>query len=154
MKKMGFNKSGWLSLLARSLSLALFFCFAGLQSGHAQVAVKFEAGKNTSVEKTLDTCNGDVTATSTRFTDDGSNDGNYADPVGQARLDTVEICPKDKWHRVKVVFTDFDLEAGDVLYVFEGDKAAARASGGLAPANNPLAKIYIDSNNNPERFLK
>jgi len=130
MKKMGFNKSGWLSFLRQSLSLALFFCFAGLQSGQAQVAVKFTASDTTSIAHKLDACNGDVTSSSTRFTDDGTNDGNYADPVGHERRDTVEFCPKDQWHRVKVVFTDFDLEKEDTLLVFDGNRAAVRANAG------------------------
>jgi len=116
MKKMGFNKSGWLSFLGRSLSLALFFCFAGLQSSQAQVVAA----------QVVAAFNGEVTSSSTRFTDDGTNDGNYSDPVGQLRADTVEFCPKDQWHRVKVVFTDFDLAVDDTLLVFEGDIAAVR----------------------------
>ena len=126
MKKMGFTKSGWLSFLGRSLSLALFFCFAGLQSSQAQVVAAFEAGETTTTAERIDACNGEVTSSSTRFTDDGTNDGNYSDPVGQLRADTVEFCPKDQWHRVKVVFTDFDLAVDDTLLVFEGDIAAVR----------------------------
>jgi len=125
---MGFTKSGWLSFLGRSLSLALFFCFAGLQSSQAQVVAAFKAGETTTTAERIDACNGEVTSSSTRFTDDGTNDGNYNDPVGQLRADTVEFCPKDQWHRVKVVFTDFDLAVDDTLLVFEGDIAAVRTS--------------------------
>ena len=91
-------------------------------------------GANTCTVEKLTSCNGDVTADGTQFTDDGFNDGNYADI--RARLDTVEFCPTDKWHYVKVVFTQFDLEdsstgTGDTLIAYQGNKAAVR--NGLMP---------------------
>jgi len=128
MKKMSFTNSKWSSLLGRSAFLALFaLCFAGLQSAQAQAVVAaFATADTTCTVKVLTACNGEPTASSQRFTDDGTNDGNYADT--HERRDTVEFCPTDKWHRVKVVFTEFDLEDGkDSLVVFNGQKADVRA---------------------------
>jgi len=85
----------------------------------------------------LTTCNTDVTSDkSTRFTDDGSNDGNYADPTGArggraangGRMDTIVICAANAWQTVKVVFNDFDLEEGDTLFAFDGNKAEVIAA--------------------------
>ncbi|MFK7979184.1 MAG: hypothetical protein AB8G86_04325, partial [Saprospiraceae bacterium] len=79
----------------------------------------------------LEECGETVTADGHQFTDDGTNDGNYGDSY--ARTDTVEICPKDKWHTVKVVFTAFDLAEGDTLFAFQGN-VAALGTAGLAAA--------------------
>ena len=138
MKKMGFTKSKWTLLKSKLALLTLvLFGLVGQQNLAAQVQATFDSdGDNTCNVERLEECGGTVDSGDLRFTDDGTNDGNYAD--SRIRRDTVELCPKDKWHRVKVVFTDFDLEAGDTLYAFEGDKAAVRASGGLATPNNPL----------------
>ena len=134
MKKMSFTNSMWTSLLGRATVLALFvFCFAGLQTANAQVKAAFDSSKNTCTVEKLAACNGAVTdSKSTQFTDDGSNDGNYADPTGGARIDTVTFAPADAWHRVQVVFNKFDVAALDMLEVYQGDKAAVR--GGLAAA--------------------
>jgi hypothetical protein len=107
--------------------LVLFaLCFAGLQNANAQVQMKYTKGDTTRVNHKLEKCNGDVTSKSVRFTDDGTNDGNYADL--HERRDTVEFCPTDKWHYVKVVFTQFDLEDNDSLVAFDGNAAAVRAN--------------------------
>ena len=100
MKKMSFTNIKWWSLLGRSAALVLFaVCFAGLQSADAQVAVQYTANDTTCVVHKLAACNGTPTSSSTEFTDDGQNDGNYNDD--HARRDTVEICPTDAWHFVK-----------------------------------------------------
>ena len=133
MKKMSFTKSKWLMSFGQSLGLVLFFCcFTALQSINAQAIVMPNAKALSKVK--LDECGGDVTSDDRRFTDDGANDGNYADPAGKPRTDTVEICPKDKWHTVKVVFTAFDLAKGDTLFAFQGNAAALNAAG-LAAAS-------------------
>ena len=136
---MSFTNLRWSSLLGRSACLVLFaLCFAGLQNATAQIVMKYTAGDSTCTTHTLASCSGAVTDASTQFTDDGTNDGNYADL--HARADTTEFCPTDKWHFVKVVFTKFDLEdstafipdaTGDTLWVYQGNKVAVRA--GLAP---------------------
>ena len=112
----------------RSLFFTLFALLSGgFQSMNAQAIV---TPANSSLLKIkFDECAGDVTSDDRRFTDDGSNDGNYADPAGKPRTDTVEICPKDQWHRVKVVFTAFDLAKGDTLFAFQGNAAALNAAG-------------------------
>ena len=118
MKKMSFTKSKWLMYFGQSLGLVLLFCcFTALQSIQAQAIVM--PGDSSLLQVKLDECGGTVTADDRRFTDDGANDGNYADSY--ARADTVEICPKDQWHRVKVVFTAFDLAEGDTLFGFQGN---------------------------------
>jgi len=127
----------WSSLFGRSALLVMFaFCLAGLQNANAQIVAAYAAADTTCTVNTLAKCNGSVTDKSTQFTDDGTNDGNYADL--HMRRDTVTFMPEDKWSRVQVVFTKFDLEdtttagTGDTLLVYQGDKAAVR--GGLAPA--------------------
>jgi len=82
---------------------------------------------SSSVVETLTSCTGEVTSDSpVQFTDDGLNDGNYADSY--ARVDTATFCPTDQWSRVKVVFTDFDVAEGDTLFAFQGDEAALGAA--------------------------
>ncbi|MEM6318918.1 MAG: T9SS type A sorting domain-containing protein [Bacteroidota bacterium] len=127
MKRMSFTNSRWSSLFGRSAFLVLFaLCLAGLQNASAQVVMKYTKNDTTCTTFKLATCNGEPTSTSTRFTDDGTNDGNYADPTGHLRRDTTEFCPTDAWHRVKVVFTDFDLEGNDSLVAFQGKKSELR----------------------------
>ena len=123
-----------------NIAFLLFFTlfFGSLHNLTAQITIAYDSeGGNTCTVEKLTACNGTVTdGNSTQFTDDGANDGNYAD--SRVRLDTVEFCPTDKWHFVKVVFTQFDLEnpltgTGDTLLAFQGNKAAV--SNGLAPAS-------------------
>lgn len=114
------------------------WCCFGVQNANAQIVTKFTAKDTTCTVSKLATCNGEPTTTSTRWTDDGTNDGNYADPMGQERRDTTEICPTDAWHRVKVVFTDFDLEANDSLVAFQGKKSLLR--GPFTSTADSLAK--------------
>ena len=69
-----------------------------------------------------------------KFTDDGDNDGNYFD--GYVRNDTVTFCPEDPWHLVSVVFKEFDIEAGDALFVYNGDKDTLRTSASMSNSLN------------------
>lgn len=101
-------------------------CF-GSFTMNAQKVVPIPSDSSSVVE-TLTSCTGDVTTNSpVQFTDDGLNDGNYADSY--ARVDTATFCPTNQWSRVKVVFTDFDLADGDTLFGFQGDLAALNAAG-------------------------
>ncbi|MEM1120843.1 MAG: hypothetical protein AAGJ18_10375, partial [Bacteroidota bacterium] len=84
-------------------------------------------GVDTCISVKLEACGGTVDDNDLRWTDDGSNDGNYSDPIGQPRADTIEFCPIDSWHRVRVVFTEFDVATGDALRYYQGNKAAVRA---------------------------
>ena len=128
MKKMSFTNSMWSSLLQRATVLALVvFCFTGLQT---TASAQIVADEDRTAQ--LSSCSGEVTSASTLFTDDGANDGNYADPLGAPRTVTVEILPADAWSRVQVVFNKFDLAPGDELAVFQGNAAAVTA--GLLPA--------------------
>jgi len=123
---MGFTKYRW---FAQSFGLLLFaVLFSGLNQAQAQnIVALFDAKPDTTCNVVkLDPCgDGVVTDADRRFIDDGTNDGNYQD--SHMRADTVEICPEDKWSRVQVVFTDFDLEEGDSLHAFDGNKAAVAA---------------------------
>ena len=127
---MGFTKSRWLLELKRvsvlSLLLVSLTGWLGAQSG--TIRATHSATSNTCETARLPQCTGTVDSTGFRFTDDGTNDGNYVDPTGSPRTDTVEICPVNQWSRVKVVFTDFDLAAGDTLNVYQGNKAAVRGT--------------------------
>ncbi len=165
MNRMSLTKLRW---FARKGKPILFICFAmflsGLQSVHAQITMELsQSGIDTCSTLQLDDCSGSVTESSTLFTDDGSNDGNYADP-GRMRNDTVEICPTDKWHHVKVVFTKFDTETGDdLLYVYQGTKKQIREDGltasqvasgvGVAQAFGGWVYADCDPANNPTGCL-
>ena len=122
------------SALIGKLTLMVVFawCCLGSQSAQAQIITEYSANQDTCTVAMIDSCNDDVTSGSTRFTDDGLNDGNYIDPDDLAtrngRADTIEICPEDAWHTVNIVFTDFDLEFGDVLLAYDGNKAAVRTA--------------------------
>ena len=138
MKRMSLTLSNGLTLLGKSTFLLIFaLCIGGLQNLAAQVTISYDSkGKNTCTVETLASCNGEVTDKGTQFTDDGTNDGNYADI--RSRLDTVEFCPTDRWHYVKVIFNKFDLEnpatgTGDTLLAYQGNKAAVR--NGLMPVD-------------------
>ncbi len=134
-----FQLQSRIPLIGRSALMVLFaWCCLGLQFSMAQVNV--EPGEvikigfdSVATQYRLTECEGEPSTSSVRFTDDGENDGNYLDPDDSGRRDTVEICPSDQWHRVKVVFSEFDLEEDDTLFAFNGNLAALRAG------NAPLA---------------
>ncbi len=131
----------WTPKIGRSFMMPLLACLIiGFfnQELTAQVTIPHaqRTGVDTCQTVKLETCDGTVTEDDLRWTDDGFNDGNYADPMGDARMDSIEFCPKDKWHRVRVVFTDFDLydadgdgevdPEDDFLNVYQGSKAEVR----------------------------
>ena len=125
MKKLSFTLSQPRNWMLLTLTL-VFVCFSSLTI-HAQGLVKMPKDSKATSTK-LTSCNNEVTKDSpVQFTDDGSNDGNYADDA--ARIDTTTFCPTDQWSRVKVVFTDFDLAKGDTLFAFQGNNAAFAAAG-------------------------
>jgi len=116
-------------------------CFSSLTiNAQKEVLIKSDSS---SIEEMLTECNDAVTTSSpVQFLDDGSNDGNYADDY--ARADTATFCPSDQWHRVKVVFTDFDVAPGDTLFAFQGNLAelnAATAAAIAAAANTAAAAL-------------
>ena len=128
MEKRNFTLSTNWAILTQVLRLTLFVSlFATFNTLQAQnIIMQYATADTTCTSDTLALCGGTVSSEDLRFTDDGQNDGNYKDD--HERRDTVEICPEDRWHRVKVVFTDFDLEAGDSLIAFDGSKDSLRAN--------------------------
>jgi len=141
MKKMSFTKQRWSSFLGRcSLMFLLAWSVIGVQNADAQVlnlardqVAPMPVGANACYKLTTCNDNGPSDAAgidSPRWTDDGTNDGNYSDAT--ARKDTIEFCPEDKWHRVKIVFTAFDLEENDTLFAYQGSKAEI-AGGMIVP---------------------
>ena len=109
-----FQPQRWMSK-GRSALAVLFVMCIGLTTVNAQTPVQMPADSS-STTSTLDACNDAVTSSSpVVFTDDGNNDGNYADDF--MRADTTTFCPTDQWHRVKVVFTDFDVAPGDLSLI-------------------------------------
>ena len=54
------------------------------------------------------------------FTDDGLIDGLYADTLNEPRNDIFTICPQNQWQQLTYHFSEFGLEAGDTLYVYDG----------------------------------
>lgn len=91
---------------------------------HAQIVAAYSTTENTLTTEQLMTCNGAPDSNSTVFTDDGTNDGNYADD--RMRRDTVEICPTDQHHYVRLVVSEFDLAEGDTLFAYDGNLIATR----------------------------
>jgi len=133
-----FQPQSWTPSIGKMALMMVFAwcCCLGIQEVNAQdkqddFVLLFDSKANTSKAYKLNNCNGTVSSDDTRFTDDGSNDGLYADPMGGSRSDTIEICPKGSDYGVKVVFTDFDLEDGDELHVFQGNRAGVRAGTAL-----------------------
>jgi len=127
---MSLTLSKWFAHMGKPILLICFAIFLiGLQNIQAQIKIEFsQSGLDTCTSLQFTTCNGPLTESSTLFSDDGNSDGNYADP--RVRNDTVEFCPTDKWHHVKVVFTKFDIETSDdLLYVYQGTKKQIREEG-------------------------
>jgi len=131
MKKRNFTFSTNWAIVVQRVTLVLFVnLLTTLNSLQAQnIIMQYATADTTCTADTLAICGGIVTVEDKRFTDDGTNDGNYKDD--HQRRDTVEICPVNRWHRVKVVFTDFDLEAGDSLVAFDGSKYDVRQNNAL-----------------------
>ncbi len=126
-----FQPQSKLSLLGKSALMVLFaWCCLGMQNVGAQTEVDpgdtiAISSNSSTTQYQLTECNGEPSTDnpSVLFTDDGTVDGLYADPTGEPRREVIEICPKDKWNRLKVVFTDFGMELGDTLYAFQGTAA-------------------------------
>ena len=156
MKKRNFTFSTNWAIVARTLTLVFFVSlFTTLNSLQAQIIImQYAAADTTCTADTLALCGGAVTSADRQFTDDGSNDGNYKD--NHQRRDTVEICPIDRWHRVQVVFTDFDLEAGDSLVAFDGSKDSVRQNAaviigtGSGVGNAKAFGGWVNANCNPK----
>ncbi len=111
--------------------VALLFIFTwgylGFTCANAQITASYSADGNTSSTGTLTTCTGDPSTGTTIFTDDNLNDGNYTD--NRMRRDTVEICPVGDHSYIQVSITEFDLEMGDTLFVYDGNKSAFSMGG-------------------------
>ena len=122
---MFFIKDSWPTMTNRSIPLTFIaLCLFFISNINAQVITPYSNTADTCATVLLENCNDSVTEKSLRWTDDGTNDGNYQDD--RLRSDTIEFCPKDQWHRVQVVFSDFDLDEGDTLYAFDGNKKEVR----------------------------
>jgi hypothetical protein len=110
------------------VSLTLMFILTwgllSISSLEAQIVTGFSPNGDTCKTTTFTTCMDKLTKGNILFTDDNMLDGLYAD--SRPRRDTVEICPKDQWHRVKVVLTEFDLDEGDTLFAYNADKKTIR----------------------------
>jgi len=150
MKKASFTKirpRSWMTILGRSLFLVFLACFTiNLQMGHAQytdptdtnqvpVAVNsgdckhplaFDKDGDYQTSTKYVQCDDDeyyYENGKKKYTDDNFNEGTlYYDRV--ARMDTLQICGKDRWHGLLVTFNSFDLAVGDTLFVYDGDSAA------------------------------
>lgn len=126
-----FQPSRWMTQLGKSAFLVLFaLCFTGLQSLEAQIVLPVGVNNKT-VQQKIETCAG----ASVQFTDDNSGDNTlYADFANSAtgaattnsRSDTVEICPQDRWHFTTVTFTEFDIDNGDFLKIFDASLDTVR----------------------------
>ena len=86
------------------------------------------------------------------FTDDGLVDGLYADSLGKPREDIFTICPQNQWQQLKYNFSQFGLEAGDTLYVYDGrtvtDSLLGKFSGaGISQTGGWVASTCSPSKN-------
>ncbi|MEM6321287.1 MAG: T9SS type A sorting domain-containing protein [Bacteroidota bacterium] len=126
MNRKSLTKLPRLRLFDKALLLFFTLSLFGTFSANAQVLMNYAKNDTTCTTHKLAVCNGEPSTKSIRFTDDGTNDSNYADPTGHQRRDTTEFCPTDAWHRVKAIFTDFDVEVNDSLVVFNGKKSELR----------------------------
>lgn len=121
-----FEHKWWLPLRRLILMFILAWGSLGFTCMHAQITTNYSTNGDTTTLHSLSTCLGDPSSASTLFTDDNTNDGNYAD--NQMRKDTIEICPSSAHYHTKVVITEFDLEQGDTLFAYDGNIAALQVN--------------------------
>ncbi len=117
-----FQHQRWQPMRRLTLLFIFTWGFLGLTCAHAQITAVYSADGNTSSTETLASCTGNPSTGTTIFTDDNTSDGNYAD--NRMRRDTVEICPSDLHSYTQVSITEFDIETGDTLFVYDGNKMA------------------------------
>jgi len=136
-----FQRQRWLPMRQLALMFILTWGVLGVKCAQAQITTAYSANGDTTKLHTFLSCNGNPTAGSTLFTDDNTKDGNYADD--RMRSDTIEICPIDDDHHVKLVVSEFDLDEGDTLFAYDGNLLAFRrnaitgtgaSAGGIANA--------------------
>ena len=119
-----FQHGRWLPLWRLVLMFILTWGSLGLTCAHAQIITNYLENGDTTTLHELMSCTGNPSTSSTLFTDDNTNDGNYAD--NRMRMDTIEICPQSTHNHTRVVITEFDLEEGDTLFAFDGNLPAFR----------------------------
>ena len=124
-----FQHERWLPIWRLVLMFILTWGSLGLTCAHAQITTNYLENGDTSTLHVLTTCAGNPADDSTLFTDDNTNDGNYAD--NRMRMDTIEICPEMEHYHTKVVITDFDLEEGDTLFAYDGNLSTFRQGNAL-----------------------
>ncbi len=124
-----FEHERWLPIWRLILMFILTWGSLGLTCAHAQITTNYSINGDTTTLHSLTTCSGDPSTTSTLFTDDNTNDGNYAD--NRMRKDTIEICPELAHHHTRVVITEFDLDEGDTLFAFDGNIQALKADAAI-----------------------
>ena len=140
MKKATFTLFGlpsWLLSVGRSVFWVIcIWCLSDMPMTYANdlnpgdtITIDYEAGDTTSSQHVLMNCADYAISDGVFFTDDETVHGNYGD--GHPRQDTIEICPQDRWHYTQVVFTDFEIEEGDTLFVFNGTKAQVATGSGF-----------------------
>jgi len=124
-----FQHERWLPIRRLLLMFILTWGSLGLTCAHAQITTNYLTSGDTTTLSKLTTCNGNPSTGGTLFTDDNTNDGNYAD--NRMRMDTIEICPENAHAHIQVAITDFDLEKGDTLFAFDGNLSATRMGNAL-----------------------
>lgn len=137
-----FQHQKWLLLWRLALMFILTWGSLGLTYAQTQITINYSETRDTATFHELTSCDNN-SSTTTVFTDDGINDGNYADD--RVRADTATFCPIDQWHHVKMVFTDFDLAKGDTLFAFQGNLAELNQAGLAAAIKAGLALANGDS---------
>ena len=124
-----FQHERWLPIWRLILMFILTWGSLGLTYAQAQIKTNYSENGDTTTLHSLTTCSGDPSITSTLFTDDNTNDGNYAD--SRMRKDTIEICPEVAHHYTRMVITEFDLDVGDTLFAFDGNIEALKADAAI-----------------------
>ncbi len=122
-----FQPQRWTSLGQSALMVLFVWCCLGINTASAQIKMPNSAAK---VVHTFTAAQCGDADHQIQFTDDGADDGNYADT--KARVDTTVICPSDGWSRVTVKFVNtFDLEVNDSLVALQGNNVTAATRGAL-----------------------
>ena len=100
----------------------------------------FIALKSFSQNITLNT-NGSSTQCSGNFYDSGGSGTTGAGKYGNNQTYTWTICPTST-SLVSLTFTTFDVDAGDILYVYDGNSTSATSLGGYNN-NVPLSGAIL-----------
>ncbi|MEM6319147.1 MAG: SdrD B-like domain-containing protein [Bacteroidota bacterium] len=85
------------------------------------------------------------------FIDDGLVDGLYEDSLGRPRDDRFTICPQNQWQQLYLHFSEFGLEEGDTLYVYDGRTLTDSLLGKFSGAGVSQTGGWVASSCSPQK---